>query len=161
MVPFLLLDACAALFVLRTSQSLPGIVASHFGASGQANGFMPRVDYVWFMLFIVVLVPLVLAIIPIQVFRNPSARMKLPNREYWLAPERRPRSIEYLSQQTVRFATMLLVFLCYTHWLVVRANQATPPALATHWFIGGLVVFLVATLIWVASLIGHFRNGCR
>jgi uncharacterized membrane protein len=161
MVPFLLLVACAALFVLGTSQSLPDIVAAHFGASGRANGFMPRVAYVWLMLGIVALVPLLLALIPIQAIRNPDARINLPNREYWLAPERRAATIEYLSRQAVRFSTMLLAFLCYAHWLVVRANDAASPDLPSHWFIGGLVVFLVATLVWVVSLIGHFGNGYR
>jgi serine/threonine-protein kinase len=160
-VPFLLLVACAALFVLGTSQSLPRIVASHFGVSGRADGFMPRVFYVWFMLVIVALVPLILALIPLQVFRNPNARINLPNREYWLAPERSAATIEYLSRQALRFATMLLAFLCYAHWLVVRANKATPPHLTSNWFIGGLVVFLVATLAWIVSLIGHFRIGSR
>lgn len=158
-VPFLLLVACAALFVLATSQSLPGIVASHFGASGRADGSMPRAAYVGFMLVIVALVPLVLALVPLQVFRNPNARLNLPDPEYWLAPGRRAATIEYLSRQAVRFSTMLLVFLCYAHWLVVRANEATPPNLASHWFIGGLVVFLAATLAWVVSLVAHFRNG--
>lgn len=158
-VPFLLLVACAALFVLATSQSLPGIVASHYGVSGRADGFMPRATYVWFMLVIVALVPLALALIPLRLFRNPSARINIPDREYWLAPQRRTATIEYLSRQAVRFATMLLVFLCYAHWLVVRANKLAPPKLPSDWFVGGLVVFLVATLVWVVALIGHFRNA--
>lgn len=160
-VPFLVLVACAALFVLGTSQSLPNVVASHFDSSGNANGFMPRSVYVWFMLVIVALVPLVLALVPLRAFRNPNTRINLPNREHWLAPERRTETIETLSQQAVRFSTMLLAFLCYAHWLVIQANKTAPPNLSSRWFIGGLVVFLVATLFWAVSFIGRFRNVPR
>lgn len=158
MVPFLALVACAALFVWVTGRALPDVVASHFGASGQANGFMPRGIYVSLMLAIVAFVPLVLVVVPLQAFRNPDARINLPNREYWLAPERRAETIETLSRQSARFSTLLLIFLCYAHWLVIQANKTVPPILSSFWFVGGLVVFLIATLVWAVSLIGRFRN---
>ena len=159
--PFLGLVAFAALFVWFSSRGLPNVVASHFGASGQANGFMPREVYVWFMLAIVVLVPLVLAVLPMRMFSNSKARINLPNRDYWMAPERRAETIEILSRQAVRFSTMLMAFLCYVHWLVIQANQTVPPTLSSQWFVSGLVVFLVGTLFWVVTLIGRFRNVPR
>lgn len=161
MASFLLLLTCAALFVVATGQSLPGVVASHFDAAGDANGFMARSTYVPFMFVIVVLVPLALAIIPQQMFRNPRVRINLPNRDYWLAPERRAETVEFLSRQAVRFSTILLAFLCYVHWLVIQANKSVPPKLSSQWLVAGLVVFLVATLVWVVALVGRFRNVPR
>jgi uncharacterized membrane protein len=157
-VSFIALVACAALFVWVTSEALPNIVASHFSASGAANGFMPREYYVLFMLAIIVVIPIALVVLPNQAISNPNARINLPNREYWLAPERRVETIEFLARQSVCFATVLLIFLCYAHWLVVRANALTRPVLSTQWFVGGLVVFLLASLIWVVLLLGRFRN---
>ena len=61
-------------------------------------------------------------------------------------------------QGAPRFGVLLVVFLCYAHWLVVRANQSAPARLAESWFIGGLVVFVVATLAGVWLLIGRFRR---
>ena len=49
MVPFLALVACAALFVWLTGRALPNVVASHFGAAGLANGFMPRDEFVRYL----------------------------------------------------------------------------------------------------------------
>ena len=155
---FLALVACAAVFVWKTSQSLPNVVASHFGASGEANGFMPREYYVWFMLGIVVISPLALVFLPNKTFRNPYARINLPNREYWLSPERKVETIELLSRQSVRFATMLIIFLCYAHWLVVRANVMALPSFDTQWFLGGLIVFLISTLVWMVLLLRHFLH---
>lgn len=31
----------------------------------------------------------------------------------------------------------------------------------SQWFVAGLVFFLIATLTWVLSMIGHFRNVPR
>lgn len=159
--PFLALVACAAVYVAWSGQALPAMVASHFGAGGEADGFMPRLPYIGFMLVIVVLVPTLVGLLPGRAFRSSGARLHLPNADYWLASGRREATIRLLSRQLRRFAMLLLAFLCYAHGLVVEANQSTPPVLPSTWFIGGLAVFLTATLVWVLSLVTHFRNVPR
>lgn len=160
-MPFLVAVAGAALFVWWTSRALPDVVASHFGASGRANGWMPRGIYTGFMLAIVVFVALLLGVLPSRMLRNPNARIKLPNPQYWLAPARRAGTIDFISRQLMRFSSMVLTFFCYTHWLVVRANEAVPPQLSSQGLTGGLVIFLLATLVWVMSFLGHFRRAPR
>jgi hypothetical protein len=39
---FFLVLAVAALFVIRSGGTMPDVVATHFGPSGAANGFMSR-----------------------------------------------------------------------------------------------------------------------
>ena len=151
------LVACAGLFVWLSGLSMPLFVASHFGISGAADAFMPRVSYMRFMLGIVVLLPLALVYLPNLALRLPGARINLPHRDYWLAAERRAETIEYLQRHSVRFGCTLLAFLCYVHWLVVRANAATPPGLAAAWFVGGLVAFLAVMLVWTIALFMRFR----
>lgn len=158
-VLFLILVSGAVVFVWFTGRFLPEVVASHFGASGAANGFMPRAFYVRFMLVFVAALPLLLVSLTTFTLNSPKARINLPNRDYWLAPERRAETIGYLLQHMVRFGAMLVVFLCYVHWLVVRANTAVPPNLSSSWFIGGLAVFLVSALVWTRVLLGRFRKG--
>lgn len=159
--PLMFLVVCAALFIWFTSDSLPATVASHFGASGMANGFMPRAFYVRFMLTLTVLLPLGLTSLTNLTLRISETRLNLPNREYWLAPERRDETVEYLRQQNVRFGYMLAVFLCYVHWLVLRANAVTPPTLSTPGIVAGLIVFAVSVIFWSINFIGHFRNVPR
>lgn len=50
------------------------------------------------------------------------------------------------------------VFLCYIHWLVVRANTLVPPSLAALWAMGGMVLFVIGALVWTRVLLQHFRN---
>lgn len=155
---FLLFVACAAAFVWVTGLGLPNLVASHFGAAGTANGFMPRALYIGFMLVFVIGLPALLVFGSWFAIGSPSARINLPNRDYWLAPERRPKTITFLRASIMWFGVLLVVFLCYAHWLVVRANESQPVRLAESWFIGGLVVFLIATLNWLKVLFGRFRH---
>lgn len=155
---FLILVACAALFVWVTSLALPEVAASHFGGSGTANGFMSRAYYVRFMLLFVVVLPLVLVFVPSVSLNNPKAGIRLPNKEYWLAPERQVETVEFLRQHMARFGSMLVVFLCYIHWLVVRANTVSPPSMPASWAIGGIGVFVACALVWSSALFRRFRN---
>jgi uncharacterized membrane protein len=157
-IPFFLYVIAAAVFVWASSQFLPEVVASHFSASGDANGFMPRASYTWFMVVIVALLPVLVVVLPNSVMSRPKARFNLPNRSHWLAPERRVETVAYLCAASRRFGYLLVTFVGYTHWLVVRANSVDPPALNSNWFIGGLVMFAVAV---VAQLVAIFRRFGR
>ena len=88
-----------------------------------------------------------------------GTRINLPNREYWLSPERRAATIAILASQAARFACMMLLFLCYIHWLVVCADSVTPPHLSSLGIKIGLAVFLIGTLSWVVSLVQRFRRA--
>jgi len=154
---FLILSACAAIFICLTSLDLSDVVGSHFTATGTANGFMPRAAYVHLMLASGVGLPLLMVLFQNLLLSRVNLRLNLPNREYWLAPARRAQTIEFLRQHFARFGSMLVVFLCYVHWLVVRANASFPPRLSSFWFIAGLIAFLVATLVWSKRLFDRFR----
>lgn len=153
----LALIACAAVFIFVSSRQLPALVASHFDAAGRVNGHMTRGLYLAVMLLVSIVVPLLLVVIPSRALARPGARINLPNRDYWLAPERREETIRFLARQMAFFACLVLIFLCYVQWLVVRANALTPPMLDSRALFAGLAAFLVCTLSWIARLIGRFR----
>jgi hypothetical protein len=155
---FALLVAGAAAFVWLTSLSLPDVVASHFAADGTANGTMSRGAYVGLMLAVAIGLPTLLTVVSYFGLGAPSARINLPNRDYWLAPERRAETVTYLRAQLARFSTVLLVFLCYVHWLVVRANGIRPPRLSAPWIDVGLVGFALFAIIWTRMLLRRFRS---
>src|ERR1700731_830029 len=132
---FVALLVGAMLFVYYTSGSLPKVMASHFAASGVPTGFLPRATYLCITTAMVLLPPIFLVFLPRRALRSPKARINVPNSDYWLAPERRAETVEIIAHQCTRFAQILLVFLCYVHWLVVRANTSVPPELSSGWFL--------------------------
>ena len=154
---FFALLAGALIFICYTSRSMPTTVASHFNAAGVPNGFMPRTSYLLVTLVVVLLPPILLVIFPRIALRNPRARINVPHRDYWLAPERREHTVQIISQHTTRFAGLLVGFVCYAHWLVVYANSSSPPTLSSGWMLAGLVAFLGLTVRWAFGLIGQFR----
>jgi hypothetical protein len=118
---------------------------------------MARASYVHFMLALVVALPVTLGLLPGLLLGLPGIRINLPNRDYWLAPPRRGATIAALQLQLTGFAILLLFFLTYVHWLTVRANKMTPPALPSDWFIGGLVAFIISLAVWLGAMMWRFR----
>ena len=145
-------------FVLRTGNSLPPVVASHFIAGGAANGFMPRGAYLRFFIVLLVGLPLLIAFLSSVTSILPARFINLPNREYWLAPERQADTLSYLHNQGIRFGIILNVFLCFVHWLVVRANAHIPPLFPESLFFIGIGAFLLGLVILLGGFIVHFRR---
>lgn len=158
-VAFVVLLALLTAFIVVTSRELPVVVASHFGPGGLPNGFMPRGAYTIIMLALVVVPPLLLALLPSSLARRGGAGLNIPNRAYWLAPERREATAAYLGLQGKVFAAAVALFLAYTHWLVVNANASVPVALPQTPFYAALGTFLAIVLLWVASLRAHFGRS--
>lgn len=157
--PLLALVLVAVVYIWMSSQRLPDLVASHFDAAGHANGYMSRGAYLGVLLVMVVLLPVFLVLIPGRVLANPNARINLPNRDYWLAPERRAETIRRLLNQSAVFASLVIVFLCYVQWLVVRAHAFSPPTLDSRALMAGLVAFLVCAAVWAVGLIWRLHRS--
>ncbi|MBL8473760.1 MAG: DUF1648 domain-containing protein [Rhodocyclaceae bacterium] len=154
---FVCVDLLAVAFVLWSGSALPDIAATHFGGSGHANGWMARQHYLAFMAGLVVALPVLVAFVPLVARTGRSARVNLPNCEFWLAPRQRPATLAWLSCHMARCAMLLAVFLATMHWLVVRANEQSPPHLEALPFVTALVVFLLVLVTWTNSLARHFR----
>lgn len=150
--------AGTAVFILLSGRSLPPVVASHFAAGGNANGFMPRNGYLAFMLFMAVGIPLLIALGHSFLPLAPLDRVSLPNRDHWLAPERAAETLAYLRNHGIYLSALLAAFFCFIHWLVVRANQLRPPHLALSLMFPGMAVFLVAVAVWVGVLLVRFSR---
>lgn len=157
-VALLLLLVALTAFVWFTSAALPEVVASHFDSSGIANGFMPRGIYIAFLLALVVGVPLLLAFLPGAVAGRGGSNLGIPNREYWLAPERRESTITFVRVHGRWFAAAVAIFLGYVHWLVVRANELRPPELSTLGIAAGLAGFFLFLAAWLFILFARFRR---
>ncbi len=138
------------------SVQLPERVASHFGFSGEANGWMSRQVYLVFMAFFGMIFPMIAPLAGLLIGRLPMSVINLPNKEYWLAPERREGTTAFLVSQLLRLAVLELGLVIVLHQLVVEANRQQPPRMSNMvWAV--LAVFLVFMAGWIWSLVRHFR----
>jgi uncharacterized membrane protein len=156
-VVFIALLAFAILFVVGTVSQLPPMVASHFDAAGQANAFMSRSGYTRFVLCLALGLPLAVVAILTAVYSR-ATDLKLPNREYWLAPQRIDRTRAFLVAHGVWFGSLLVILACLVHWLELVANREQPPHLSNSMFAAVMIAFLLATAAWIAALMVAFRR---
>ena len=129
---------------------LPDRMASHFGASGMANGWMTRSQF--FMTFAITLLPALLVEFWVArtIANKPDAKLNLRNKEDWLAPERRAETFAYFENFFAWYGCVFLFVVVYTMGLATRANFVSPPLLPTGPIvsvIAGFVLFNIAAVV--------------
>ncbi len=144
--------------IALTADRLPLQVASHFGPNGLANGFMTRDSYLALSIAMVVMPPALVGLAITLAVRHFPRYLNLPNRDFWLAPERREATAAYLAVHAGWLAALLSVFALAIHLLVVRANQLAPPQLETAPFLLAMLVFGVMMVAWIGALARRFRR---
>jgi uncharacterized membrane protein len=155
--------AFIALFLANVTLSLvslailPDRVAIHFGSGGAPDGWASNLTHTLLMLGVDTLVFGALYFAPRLIAIVPSRWVNLPNRDFWLSPQRRSLTAEKLQQHLWRFGTAVFLFLLLAGFLTIRANRSDPVRLEEGLFLIGLGIFLVYTLYWVVGLVRAFR----
>ena len=135
---------------------MPAVVASHFIAGGNANGFMPRWQYVAFMITLVVAVPSTVFLAGAFAPRLPARFINLPNKQCWLAPERQAATLASVGKLLVWSAYVTLGLLCLVHWFVVQANLVHPPHLEQAPLVGATALFFAALFVGMIVVLRRF-----
>jgi uncharacterized membrane protein len=151
--------ACFLAFWAWSGPQLPERVATHFNGSGEPNGWMSRSTSQNFMLIFGLVFPLFVVLLSSIVRFLPVSVINLPHREYWLAPERREETIDYLLWHSLWFACLSVCFVIGMQYSIVKANQQTPPHLDTSFLLRMAGLFLAGTVVWVLILIQRFRHS--
>jgi hypothetical protein len=153
-----LLAAAGLAFVLVTAARLPAIAATRFDFGGAPNAFVSSQGYRWLMGFLVSFVPLLVAFLPALIGSRWPQLLNIPNRDYWLAPERRAVALASVGSRTMLLAAVMIVFMCFSHWLVLEANAAAPMKLAETPLFIGVVAFAAFVIGWIVALRARFRR---
>jgi uncharacterized membrane protein len=155
---FVLLVFVGFLQARKFAASMPPVLATHFGGSGAPNGWQTQSQF--FVLEIVLLgVCLLLAFgIPRLIGVLPISMVNVPNKEYWLAPERREETLAFFRARFAWFGCGFLGFLIVVNQLVFDANQSQPRHLNGGAFTVALVAFLAFVGIWTVRLIARFAR---
>jgi hypothetical protein len=160
LAPMLLAALCAAgaAILYATADSLPAVVASHFDLAGYANGTMSRSSYLLFMALMMFGVPLLVVELNIILPRFVPRLIRIPARDYWLAPERRGETLASIATSGAFIACLIVAFMIALHLLVVEANARTPARIDSEalWMLIGS--FVIATLVWQFLRWRRFRR---
>lgn len=139
-------------------QELPQKMASHFNASGVADGWMNRTPFVASMLAFGLSIPaFVLVFLYCARFLPPQV-LNLPNPAYWRAPENYGRACEILFRSALVFAGGFLLWQAAFLHLIVRANKTHPPVLDSSQAFLLTAILLAFSCGWVITLIARFMK---
>jgi len=144
-----------AAYVWWSSAQLPERVATHFGANGAPNGWQTHEGYLRFMLTFGTVIPAFVLGTFALIRQLKGWGLNIPHKDYWLAAERREETMAFVQRRGVWMSGLMLVFLTSVHYSIIAANAQPHASLPPIFFV--LVgAFLVATLVWSATLIRHF-----
>ncbi len=137
---------------------LPDRAATHFGGSGEADGWSSREANLGASLAVTA----VLLLIPLITWAITRGSLRFVNfatkrqRDYWTAPEHR-------AEFRRRFLAAMLVFSAMTNALLlvgtlstVAANRSDPPVLGNSMWVA-LGVYLIGTVLWLIDLFRLLR----
>jgi uncharacterized membrane protein len=147
----------AIVYFAATTPNLPPLVASHFDGSGYPTAYMTRNFYTKFVFFMGVGLPIALVAL-LSLIYSRASDMKMPNRDYWLAPERIALTRALLVAHGVCFGCLMVAMVCYVHWLEMNAHQTMPPHLSGRLVSAGLFVFFLVTGGWIIAMLRYFRR---
>jgi uncharacterized membrane protein len=157
LIALLATGAAGVLVLAYHRQGLPDVVASHFGASGAANGWMPRDTHVLLAQGLLIFLTAMFCFMGWIMARIPAKWVNLPNKSYWFAAEREADTRRHLSGWGYGFGAVVNLFLIFAFHLTYRANLADPVALDSTAMTAGLVLFVIASL--GATIVLLFRYG--
>jgi uncharacterized membrane protein len=135
---------------------LPDRVASHFGASGQPDAWSSKDSFVKIYFVVIAFIAVLFPGIGLILRKIPASFINLPNKDYWLSPERREETIAVLSRQFLWFgsATFLLLLDIFHQSFRVHLGKAK----ALDHPIASIAVYVVFTAFWSMALIVKFTR---
>jgi serine/threonine-protein kinase len=156
---FLFLSAIGlAIDVSVTAPQMPPQVATHFGFNGEPDGWMTPSSYGVFILCFGLGLPAFTTALGFLSRFLPAWTINIPNKDYWLAPERRPLMNSYLLQHLLWLAALELCFVGGLHHLTIQANRSVPVHMPQRALIILMGVFFLLMTVWMVSLFRHFRR---
>jgi uncharacterized membrane protein len=108
---------------VRRYPLLPARMASHFGPHGEVTNRQSKEQFFMTMAVVVGVSFVAGFVVPPLIGIMPASMINLPNKEYWLAPERRKETMRYLGAKMGWFGCALLFLLLFVTSEAIDANM--------------------------------------
>ncbi|HXW50578.1 MAG TPA: DUF1648 domain-containing protein [Candidatus Acidoferrales bacterium] len=156
-IPVIALLAVAALQIAYYYPRLPALVASHFDVSGMPNRYEPKATFLVLYVGVLVGLAVVYVVIPRLMLALPVEYINLPNKAYWLAPERREATVAFFMDRFTIFgaATLALIVLVFQLGFTANLSTQTFPSTTAFWLLGAYGAFAVG---WLATMVLRFSR---
>jgi uncharacterized membrane protein len=155
-IVYVFLLAIGVLDWVRRYPLLPERMASHFGPHGEVTHWQTKEQFFLTMVVVGGVSSVAGFVVPLLLAAMPASMINLPNKQYWLAAERRKETMRYLSMKMGWFACGVLFLHLFVTSEAINANMPSHGEFdigATFAMLFGFVVF-VGT--WTVLLMRHF-----
>ena len=153
---FAVLAVGAAIYFSTYYAQMPDVVASHFNGRGVANGWQTKPAFFMVFVGVSVLAALIGFGIPRIISAMPPQLINLPNKRYWLAPDRLAETRAFLNNYFAWFgcAVFLVIILTFDYAIQSNLHPDNRPDISRMWYI--LVGFLAFVAVWIVCLLTRF-----
>lgn len=155
---FVLLAAFAAVYFSSIYAKLPEVVASHFDAYGNPNGWESKQVFLAFFLGVTLIPAVLVFVVPAIIKAIPVDLVNLPNKRYWLSPERSAETLDFLTSRFAWFGCAVYGLMLFVFRYAVQSNlhPHDRPDPNSIWMALGAFFGLVA--IWSILIALHFAR---
>jgi hypothetical protein len=153
---FALMVACAVIYFSYLYPRMPAVVASHFDAHGAANGWQTKQAFFGVFAGVTVIAAFLVFVVPALIAIVPPQYVNLPNKDYWLAPERLAGAHQFLSGWFAWFGCAVFGVIVVGCDDAVKWNLGTAekPGFTRLWLV--LAAFGVFTGVWIIRMMLRF-----
>ena len=156
LVVFLVLCAMCVVDAVWYYPQLPERVASHFGPSGQPDAWSTKKVFVTFYLVTTAFCAFLLLGVSLLIYRIPESLIKFPNKDYWLSPERKKKTFDFMFQYFLWFASATVLLLLDMFQQSIQVHLGKTDSLSHP--ILSLGLYAGFTVVWSIGLIVFFRK---
>lgn len=154
---FAVLAICAALYFSSYYPQLPDVMASHFNGRGVPNGWQTKSAFFSVLIGVSALAAVIGFGIPRLITLLPPEYINLPNKRYWLAPERRAETMDFLSGYFAWFGCALFAVILITINFAIQANLhpgRLPDATSMWYVLAGFLAFAILGTVRIFKRFG-------
>lgn len=153
---FVTLAVFAAAYLYSVYDTLPEVVASHFDAYGNPNGWASKQAFLVFFIGVSVIPAVLVFVVPAIIKALPVNLINLPNKRYWLSPERSDKTLDFLTSHFAWFGCAVYGLMLYVFDYAVGTNLHPDhrPDPNSMWI--ALIAFAGFAAVWSVLLAVRF-----
>ena len=135
----------------------PAQMAAHFDILGNPDRFVPKAEFFWYQIQTMLVVVIVSLLPQILFLVLPVSLINMPNREYWLAPERREGVMDRMSSFAAMMFGIILLTIQAGFEISAYANLRTPILFNARLMLMVMAASFIAIGVLLFQLITSFR----
>ena len=136
--------------------NLPEYISSNFDGSGNPQAWTSKRSF-FLISFIIMLIPTFMFLfMPKLMSKFPDRFLNIPNRDYWLANERRDQTFEKIAKYFEWLLVGVITFSIIVTQMVINANIGADKKLSNY-FLVALIGFLIYIIAFVIKFFITFR----